>query len=36
MGVEGAGPPARKIFDILLKVDHSETSEFMILGSLHR
>ena len=40
----GQGPPAglqgqprlRKFSIFLLKIDHSETSEFMILGSLHR
>ena len=34
----GGGPPAgfRKFSIFLLKIDHSETSEFMILGSLHR
>ena len=45
-GVEGAGtapagcggraPAFRKFSIFLLKIDHSETSEFMILGSLHR
>ena len=45
-GVEGVGPPRvrgrtpapriRKFSIFLLKIDHSETSEFMILGSLHR
>ena len=38
-GVEGEGPlrgRLRKFSTFLLKIDHSETSEFMILGSLHR
>ena len=35
-GVRGQSPGFRKFSIFLLKIDHSETSEFMILGSLHR
>ena len=35
-GVRGQSPRIRKFSIFLLKIDHSETSEFMILGSLHR